>query len=69
MRGEACSRLFGIWSGLLIARAEMVSATSKRQSLSTAVEMPDLLTAFIEAVATLVAMLGDQSRGKRWWVK
>jgi len=47
----------------------MESATSKRQSLSTAVEMPDLLTAFIEAGTTLVAMLGDQSRGKRWWVK
>ena len=37
----------------------MESATSKRQSLRTARELPDLLTAFHEVGATLGAMMGD----------
>ena len=45
----------------------MESATSKRQSLRTAGKLPDKLTAFIEVGATLLAMMGDQTLGKRWW--
>jgi hypothetical protein len=37
----------------------MESATSKRQSLRTAGELPDLLTAFNEVGATQRAMMGD----------
>jgi hypothetical protein len=41
----------------------MGSGTSKRQSLGAAGELPGLLTAFNEAVATFIAMMGDQSQG------
>lgn len=67
VRGEASSRISGICSGLRRIRADMGSGTSKRQSVGAAVELPELLSALIEAVATFGAMMGDQSRGLRRW--
>jgi hypothetical protein len=60
---EASSRISGIFGGLTRTRADMEYATSKRQSLGAAGELPGLLTAFNEAGAALSAMRGDQSLG------
>jgi hypothetical protein len=60
----------GIWCGLVVVRADMESASPKRQSVQAAglllpTRLPEELPASIDVGMTLGAMMGNNLNAKR----